>query len=502
MTSKVSPIVWAISGLFLVFIGLVLGRIISIGDLRLGILFFGGIIGVLLLAVPKTVIWLCIISTYLVCGPIVYNTNGGLASIWWGAYVLGGLLFFPAFFQLTSNTKNNMNIYLGIEMPICIFALVFIVSSLINWVDPMQLLVAVKVWLLLAGVFLYLALTPLDEVTIFHWLMIIFSIALIQMIPVLYQSFFVKAHLVAMGASTSSADTVVGTFGGSPTSGGMTGALAAFLVFNLMLLLAFLKYNLVPKRRWLYLTLLIMPMLFIEVKALFIYLPVALFILYKDLVFRDPLRFLLMSFAVFGGLVAMLFIYQVYHWSGKSGDVTQNLSKMFAYSFQESAGQGKQEEGVMTRVEVITFWWDKQTLLNPSPLLLGHGPSASKTGGIEKGAIAQRYAPREIDRTGLALILWDFGIFGLAVLLWLLWRMYRLASTLVDRLADVRLKALAHGLQSIVPLFFLSMLYRNDLPYAPPMMLSFMLVLGLLVWLARQVQPQTQSYQTITTKVL
>jgi len=494
MDFRLKYVVYGSAGLFLVFIGLVLGRIASTGDIRFGVLFFGAIFGVLLLAMPNTIVWLCILSTYLICGPIVYNIPG-LDSVWWGAYVLGGILFVPAFFQLVKLTKQQSQIYLGIGMPIFIFCSLFVITSLLNGVDLKQLLVSVKVWFLLAGIFAYLGMVHLDSKVVFTWMKIIFGIGLIQMIPVLYQSFFVKVKALALGASTSSSDTVVGTFGGSPTSGGMTGALALFMVCNLIMMLAFSRYGLVKKNFWLYLVLLVMPMFFIEVKALFIYLPVALFVLYKDLVIRNPMRFLRLSLMGGGAMVLLLFSYQAYHWSSKGADMSENLMKMFVYSFQADAGQVKEETGVMTRVEVLTFWWDKQNAINPAPILFGHGPSSSKTGGIETGEVAKKYVPQKIDRTGLALILWDFGIFGLLVACWLFWRLYSLAGRLSHILSDVYLKAMAHGLQSIVPLFFLSILYRNDLPYAPPVMLSFMIVMGLLVWLSKQVDHQVHIQQ-------
>jgi len=485
MDSKLKYLIYGLAGLLFIITGLILGRIVSIGDVRFGILFFGALFGLILLGMPNIIVWLCILSTYLICGPIVYNIPG-LDSVWWGAYVLGALLFVPAFFQMVKSNGQQRQMYMGIGAPIFMFFLLFLMSTILNGIDPKQLLVAVKVWLLLAGVFAYLAMVYLESKVVFSWMKTIFGIALIQMIPVIYQSFFVKAKLSALGASTSSADTVVGTFGGSPTSGGMTGALALFLVLNVMMLLSFSRYAVIKKNFLLYFVLLVMPMFFIEVKALFIYFPVALFVLYKDLLVKNPMRFLRISFMGIIAMLVMLFAYQAYHWSNKSGDMSQNIMKMFAYSFQSEVGRMKEEEGVMTRVEVLTFWWDRQSAIDPVPILFGHGPSASKTGGLEKGEIAKKYVPKDIDRTGIALILWDFGILGLLVICWLFFRLYRLAGRLVDIFHDVRLKAMAHGLQSIVPLFFLSILYRNDLPYAPPVMLSFMIVMGLLVWLSKQ----------------
>ena len=492
MDSMLKYVVYGFAGLFIVFFGFALGRIVSIGDVRFGILFFGAVFGLLLLGMPNMVVWLCILSTYLICGPIVYNIHG-LDGVWWVAYMLGAILFITAFFQLVKTTNQPSPIYMGIGMPITLFCLLFIMSLLVNTIEPKQLLVSIKVWFLLAGIFAYLSMVELDRQQVLSWIKAIFGIALIQVLPVMYQAFFVKANLVALGASTSSADTVVGTFGGSPTSGGMTGALALFIVANLIMMLAFSRYGLIKKNFWMYLVLLIVPMFFIEVKALFIYLPVALFVLYKDLIVRNPIRFLRLSLASIMAMVVLLFSYQTYHWSSKGSDMSQNMMKMFTYSFQSEVGKMKEEEGVMTRVEVLTFWWSKQTAINPIPILFGYGPSASKTGGIEKGSIAKKFVPRKIDRTGLALILWDFGIVGLLVICWLFLRLYNLAGRLTLMLSDVRFKAIAHGLQSIVPLLFLSVLYRNDLPYAPPVMLSFMIVMGLLVWLSKQVGYQARA---------
>jgi len=303
-----------------------------------------------------------------------------------------------------------------------------------------------------------------------------------------------------LGASTSSADTVVGSFGGSPTSGGMTGALAAFLVFNVMMFLSFVRYEVIREHKRVFFLLLTMPMLFIEVKALFVYLPVSLFVLYKDLIIENPLRFLKLATLGIVSMVMMLLMYQAYHWSNKGGGMAQNMTDMFAYSFQSEAGQLKQEEGVMTRLEVVTFWWQKQTMLDPVTLFVGHGPSSSKTGGIEKGDIAKKYVPKDIDRTGLALILWDFGVLGLWIICWLFWRLYQLAGRLRQSFVDVRFKAMAHGLQSIVPLFFLTILYRNDLPYAPPMMFSFIFVMGLLAWLSKKYDQQQYDTLVVTAK--
>jgi hypothetical protein len=56
--------------------------------------------------------------------------------------------------------------------------------------------------------------------------------------------------------------------------------------------------------------------------------------------------------------------------------------------------------------------------------------------------------------------------------------------------SDIRLpnwmRAIACALQAFIPLIMLSMAYRNDIPYAAPMMFIVMATLGLISWLNKQ----------------
>ena len=47
-------------------------------------------------------------------------------------------------------------------------------------------------------------------------------------------------------------------------------------------------------------------------------------------------------------------------------------------------------------------------------------------------------------------------------------------------------RGLAAALQAFLPVIFLSMMYRNDVPYAAPMMFIVMATFGLISWLNRQ----------------
>ncbi len=65
--------------------------------------------------------------------------------------------------------------------------------------------------------------------------------------------------------------------------------------------------------------------------------------------------------------------------------------------------------------------------------------------------------------------------------------MYILAGRLSQhvRLADWQ-RSLAAGLQAVMPLVLLSLPYRNDIPFAAPMMFITMGVFGLIFWLNNQ----------------
>ncbi|MEO7557612.1 MAG: hypothetical protein ABIT92_00850 [Gammaproteobacteria bacterium] len=482
------------------FAALVMGGAAATGKPIFSVLVAGALGALFLVSQPIALLWAVLCMTLVISGITLYFIPT-LDKIWWAAYGMGAMLFVPAIMSRLNSDRHRIQLNFS---PVFIAALVFLVcglfSAFINNAPLWEVTMALKSTLLFGGVWAALAMLPISKDVMKRWLIGFIVVGLIQWLPAIYQYVFVRADRLVKGLGTVEAsDSVVGTFGGTMDSGGLSAVLAAYLVILIIMLLALHRERLVPSRRLFpAIPLLLTPLLLMEVKVVVVYLPIALFILYKDIIGRRPLAFISGSLALITLLIGMIFAYQSLHWSAAGTNIERSLASMSSYSFVERLGPAARAAGVMTRREVIEFWWQKHELDEPVNMFLGHGLGASRTRGMGVGHIAAQYAPRSIDLTGLAVILWDTGLIGALAVAVLFISAYRTARRLSR---SVRLeawqRALAHGLRAVIPIFLISILYRSDIPYAAPMMFMLMTVLGLLAWLKNQDGP-TDSESKLT----
>jgi len=474
------------------FAALVMGGAAATGKPIFSVLVAGALGALFLISQPIALLWAVLCMTLVISGITLYFIPT-LDKIWWAAYGMGAMLFVPAIMSRLSSDRHRTQLNFS---PIFIAALVFLVcglfSAFINHSPLWELTLALKSTLLFGGVWATLAMLPISKDVMKRWLIGFIVVGLIQWLPAIYQYVFVRADRLAKGLGTIEAsDSVVGTFGGTMDSGGLSAVLAAYLVILIVMLLALHRERLLESHKlFMAIPLLLTPLLLMEVKVIVIYLPVALFILYKDVIWRRPLPFIGASLGVLMLIAGIIFSYQSLHWSASGANIERNIASMSSYSFVERLGPSARADGVMTRREVIEFWWQKHGLDEPVNMFLGHGLGASRTRGMGVGHIAAQYAPRSIDLTGLAVILWDTGLIGAAAVAALFISGYRRARRLSRSVhLDPWQRALAQGLRAVIPIFLISILYRSDIPYAAPMMFMLMMVLGLLAWLNNQDQP-------------
>lgn len=480
---NVAPYVMAL------FTAAAMGLLAAKGQPTYTILFAGALSGLFLMTQPIVLLWLVLVCTLVVAGSVMYFIPT-IEKAWWAVYLMGAMLFVPAILTQITHREPAPPTNFSPTATAALFFMVFgLLSTVVNKSPTWQVVLEIKSLFLFAGIWAALASLPIGKETMKRWLTGFAVIGLIQWLPALYQYIFVRSSRLMGGLeSVTASDSVVGTFGGSMESGGLTGALAAYLIMLIVMFLSFYRDGLLRGRRLvLFILLLGTPLLFMEVKVIFLYLPITLFILYKDTLRHRPLSFFTGTLSIVALLALLLLAYQTFHWSSTGRDLTSNVEQLFSYSFEEQAGDSAYEDGVMTRREVVEFWWHKHSLNDPIPLFLGHGLGSSRTQGLTIGNIATQHFPKQIDRTGLAHFLWDVGLLGVTIFLLLLVSAYRTASRLArsPRL-DPWQRSLARGLQAIVPMLLISFAYRSDIPYAAPMMFLFMTILGLLAWLDNQ----------------
>jgi hypothetical protein len=318
---------------------------------------------------------------------------------------------------------------------------------------------------------------------------IILLIATFQIIPVLYQYIFVRSARQSQSLGVVEAsDSVVGTFGGSMESGGLTAVLAFFLILVVVTLIAFYRDGIISKQRFLPLFFVTaLPLFFVEVKAIFILMPLALLILFKSALKKSPMKFIGWALFIASMFVFMLVMYQFLHWSSTGPGFSANLQHSFSYSFSADAGYFSNQTGELTRRGAYELWFSEHGINNIVQTLIGHGFGASRTQGLVSGSVAIAYAPLHVDRVGLVMLLWDLGMLGLfTILLLFLFTFLNAGKVSSSQSLDPWKRSLASAMQAVLPLFLLSMLYRNDIPYAAPMMFLLMLVFGIISWLNLQ----------------
>lgn len=444
--------------------------------------------------------WLIAAATLVVAGTAQYFFFLP-STVWWTGYALCAFLFIIVIrccFREALNLKPQLTIMEWSALAFMgIVAVPTLMNAVLTWQEVRIVLGSVQRWFLYSAIWIALVGLPLSKAVVRSWLAGLLVIGLCQWPTTAYQYIYVRAARLQIDPhSVEASDSVVGTFGGNMMAGGQSGALAAYLVILIVCLLAFYRNAEISRGRLsLFIILLGAPLLLMEVKIIFVYLPVTLFLLYMDVLWERPLDFLKGSVVMLVILSLMLLAYHELHWKANNHSIAKNIPMMFSYSFRKSVqGKNRADRGMMTRREVLEFWWQKHTIKDPWPLLFGHGLGASKSDGWQPptsrsrvGRVAKRYQPKFIDRTGLALLLWDTGLLGVAAVLGMFLGSYRLANRLAcsSRLAPWY-RSLAKGLGSVVPIFLLSLLYKRDLHYSAPMMFTCMTVLGLLSWMQHQ----------------
>lgn len=472
-------------------IAILFGAVIGLSQPLFTVAAFGLVASVALLAAPIAGMWLATTLTLLIAGPIQYFFPNVGARLDWAAYLIVGSLFIPALaaFTVAKNNTHKTVVQTLVAIPLTVFLLAALLSTAVNFDTGFEVIAAIKSFVLYGGLWAFLAIMPLHEQSIRKWITYIFAIGLLQWLPALYQYMFVRGRRIAsnIGDTTEASDAIVGTFPGSLEAGGLSSVLALFLIILISGLLVRHKEKLLSKRALvMYLAVLAIPILLMEVKAVFVYLPVALLIIYGGNLKKRPLAFITFLIGTVMVTATLLFAYDKLHWSERKDDFPTRMEKLFSYSFEEKLGGIQSRYGYMSRREAVAFWAREGTN-DVLSALVGHGVGSARTQGLTIGHAARPFYPLHIDLTGLSLLLWEVGLIGAGAVIGLLLAGFNAARKLAGKLAEPTHRSLARTLQVSFLLFLISIPYRNDIPYAAPMMFMVMSSFGLLSWLNRKV---------------
>lgn len=453
---------------------------------KLAILVVGSAVAVLLASKPRVLLWGTTIFTLVISGTVGYFFPSAKV-ITWIAYGAAAMMFVYVFGSgrvYAPRTPSDSALTFFLLLTIFIAC----ISTAYNTVPLFQLIVALKSLVLMGGIWVFFANVGMTATQLRRWLLLVLVIALMQWLPAIYQYVFVRGSRLARGlGDIEASDSVVGTFGGSMESGGLTAVLAFFLVLTIVALAALKSERQITLRQHLFASVLcLLPLAIMEVKVIFFYFPIAFLVLFRRQLIERPFKSfvsILVLAALLGGL---LFAYQFFHWSSRSSHLSSSIENAFSYSFESESGYFAQEEGLLTRRGTVDYWV-AENLDNPGiGTLIGHGLGSSRTNGQVLGQVAREHYPRNIDRTGLALFLWDIGILGVASILGIFVSAFFVTARIGRAYAQYSWeRAVLRTLNAALPMLLMSLLYRNDIPYAAPMMFIFYSIFGINAWMRR-----------------
>ena len=263
------------------------------------------------------------------------------------------------------------------------FAVVCVVSVLVNASDPAVALVGVKGYFQMWG--LFLSVVPCAGARNFTRNLVIgfLVIALLQLPFVAHEYFVLVPTRIEPGIVP--VDIVAGTFGAILDAGGANAVLAAYQFIVVACLLALWKNGALSGLKTALLSVrCLLPMVVNQAKITALYVPlVFVVVFYRDIAVK-PLKFLVAAAGTVG-LLAMLMSALV---TAQNSTKIQSSSDLVNFVIEQQTAETEERGehyGELTRITALTFWAKEHVRLNPINTLLGHGVGASRdaTGGLD-----------------------------------------------------------------------------------------------------------------------
>jgi hypothetical protein len=301
------------------------------------------------------------------------------------------------------------------------FALACVVSALVNLSDLIVVVVGIKDYLGMWGLFLSVVFLrwPASFTKRLAWGL--FLIALLQLPFVAQEYLILVPKRVGLGGGIVPVDIVAGTFGATLDAGGANAVLAAYQVVVVACLLALWKNGALSGfKAAVFSVALLSPMVVNQAKITALYLPLAFIVVFhRDIVAR-PLKFIVAG-ASTAGLLAILMTALVLGTPSSNVQNSADLVKAVIAQQQETADQKAGQYSQLTRWTALTFWAKEHVRANPINTLIGHGVGNSREypgGTVGANTLAgTRYVGLRIGYTALSALLWDTGVIGLITVL-------------------------------------------------------------------------------------
>jgi len=458
------------------------GAVIASGRPTPIALVLGAVIGIALLNALSLVVWIVLVGTLLVSGPIIMFVPE-LDKMAWAFSMLGFLLTGAAILhsaigrhRLPGQTPDFIVLAAGVAG----LGLLSLLYSDGPWGEGIR---ALKRHYQYFGLAFALAVVPFAPTLVRRWWKFVILVALVQVPSTLAQRIFLVPALEGR-PDVYPLDLVVGTMEGSLQGGGSSSVMVLVVVFAIAYVLSLYREGLLPGAR-LALAAFVLPIPLVvgEVTLVVVLLPLALAAVFHDLMRVSPLRAL-------GALVAAASIAGVGGWvyltlnADPGWTIADSFNAAVAYNFGTTGYFG----GLgLNRTSVFPHWFQNHGLHDPFALVFGHGLGSSFGGplALDPGHMNLRHAGMYIGLTAASSLLWDLGLLGLAVYVLVHLAASRAALALTRSASPGFDRAFCRALLAM-SWMLIAMLFYSDGPISvPSQQVLTALALGLIAWRQR-----------------
>lgn len=373
-----------------------------------------------------------------------------------------------------------------------LFFLVAAASAVINNGFSFETAIGLKGYFQVWGIMLALYWCRFSTETVDRYFKALVPLAFLQVPFALHQYFVLVPQRMSQEAANKlvvAPDIVVGTFVGSMEGGGGSAVLAVLQVSVIAIVLSLWRKEVISTARVLLISLIcIIPLVLNETKITFVFLLIAVALVFRQELLRRPGRVIGVAVVVAGFLAALLVVYSMLPRAQSQSNATLSdyIERTVSYNFGE-VGYGA---SMLNRTSVYSFWARHQSLSDPVGFVIGHGPGSTNEGGaglMQHSLAKDKYPGVGIGLTGLSSLLWEVGVLGTVFVLMILWSAFWEAGRLaVSTHLDIRHQAIFSGLQVSVALVALSLLHNNFFVFEIGFQTFAMLILGYIAfWRSR-----------------
>lgn len=462
--------------------GLLAGYVIASGQPIPIALVLGTIIGVALLSTLSLVVWIVLIGTLLVSGPVVMFVPG-LEKMTWLFSMLGLLLAGGALLHSAVGRNRMPGALPDFILLAAAVAGLGLLSLLYSGGPLSEGVRAAKRYYQYFGLAFALAVVPFAPALVRRWWIFVIALAFVQVPFTIYQRIFLVPILEGR-PNVIPIDIVVGTMEGSLWGGGSSSVMALLVVFAIAYLLAAHRDGLLGRTKLgISIFVLAIPLVVGEVTLLVVLLPLAFAAVYHDLIRVSPLRALGALFLAGSVAVAGEWFYLMIN-AAPGQTLADIVDGVVAYNFGATGYFGGAS---LNRTSVYTYWFQNHGLDDPVALLFGHGLGSS-FGGINEpdpGHMDLRHSGLHIGLTAASSLLWDLGLLGFSLYAVLHLNAARAALTLSRSANQGFDRAFCRALFAMSLMLIPMLFYSGGLISVPSQQVLTTLVLGLIAWRQR-----------------